>query len=372
MLQPYSESIFDLRSRYGKVFPSLFKFDQKEALKTKNQMLQDQSKIFKIAYEVNILPSMDEDTEAGRIMDALAKSNELELFKSQLVRDVISFKWDMFAGRIHKFGAFLHAAYAVCLFCYVKYTFVVMEPIVAEGMIPKHAMKENHQDYKRYIDQFHIEDNKDFVDQNIYPPASPALMIAQAVLLMYPLFYELGQLCKGIGAYFASGDNVVDMFHVTMGFLTVYTQWQLGTWSIVSRTVLILTIWVTMLKTFSMMRVILSYSYIVTMLREVTYDLRVFMSFFVILIFCLSMIFDIIAQNHSDEYLKISPYVGNLISTLRLSLGDFDFSLLDDQEQVLVRLTFWVVWLVSVLYSSLIFLNFIIAEVSNSYAKVRE
>jgi len=33
---------------------------------------------------------------------------------------------------------------------------------------------------------------------------------------------------------------------------------------------------------------------------------------------------------------------------------------------------FWVIWLIMVLFSSLIFLNFIIAEVSNSYQGVKE
>ena len=33
---------------------------------------------------------------------------------------------------------------------------------------------------------------------------------------------------------------------------------------------------------------------------------------------------------------------------------------------------FWAVWLFSVIFSSLVFLNFIIAEVSNSYTKVKD
>lgn len=192
------------------------------------------------------------------------------------------------------------------------------------------------------------------------------------VSLLYPLAYEMGQLCKGCRQYFSTSKNLVDFLHVFMGYATIYTQWDLGTWHIASRAILILTICVTMLKTFEIMRVLLSYSYIVTMLREVTYDLRVFMSFFVILIISLSAVFDVIKLNDSPEYLRISPFVGNIIATLRLSLGDFDFSLLDNQQQVLVRVLFWAVWLFAVIFSSLVFLNFIIAEVSNSYTKVKE
>ena len=95
---------------------------------------------------------MDETTEAGRLMDALATSDELALFKTPLVRDLISFKWQRYAARIHRVQAFIHLLYVIVLFGYVKYTFIMNQPIIAEGMIPTHAMKENHQDYKRYID----------------------------------------------------------------------------------------------------------------------------------------------------------------------------------------------------------------------------
>ena len=38
----------------------------------------------------------------------------------------------------------------------------------------------------------------------------------------------------------------------------------------------------------------------------------------------------------------------------------------------MMNIVFWVVWILMVAFSSLIFLNFIIAEVSNSYAKCSE
>jgi hypothetical protein len=87
-----------------------------------------------------------------------------------------------------------------------------------------------------------------------------------------------------------------------------------------------------MLKTFFFMRIVKSFSYIVTMIFSVVGDLKVFLLFFVILIVMCSMIFDIIAINKSPEYAFIGPYMGNMMSTLRLSLGDFDFGALTDKE----------------------------------------
>ena len=71
------------------------------------------------------------------------------------------------------------------------------------------------------------------------------------------------------------------------------------------------------------------------------------------------------------EYSHIGLFLGYIISTFRMSLGDFDF-------EASMRLTpwenymFWFYWFLTVLVSCIIFLNFLIAEVSSSYEKVME
>ena len=84
---------------------------------------------------------------------------------------------------------------------------------------------------------------------------------------------------------------------------------------------------------------------------------------------------DNFAEEESDypgeEYKYTGLFIGNIISTLRMSLGDFDFdasTLLEKQE----NLIFWLVWLLIVVITCIIFLNFIIAEASASYEKVSE
>lgn len=102
-------------------------------------------------------------------------------------------------------------------------------------------------------------------------------------------------------------------------------------------------------------------------------DLRAFLTFYIILIVMCSLIFDVIAVNPAGEYEKIGPFAGNLFATLRLSLGDFDFGVLAETDakkgalDVNQHLLYWIIWLCLVVFSALIFLNFIIAEVSNSY-----
>jgi len=72
-----------------------------------------------------------------------------------------------------------------------------------------------------------------------------------------------------------------------------------------------------------------------------------------------------------EEYKNTGLLIGNFLYTLRMSLGDFDFSastLLPQPENII----FWLVWYLVVIVTCIIFLNFIIAEASNSYTNVSE
>lgn len=59
----------------------------------------------------------------------------------------------------------------------------------------------------------------------------------------------------------------------------------------------------------------------------------------------------------------------NVLTILRFSLGDFDFGATEYLNQF-ERTVFWIVWAFIVLMTCVVFLNFIIAEVSESYQKV--
>ena len=86
-----------------------------------------------------------------------------------------------------------------------------------------------------------------------------------------------------------------------------------------------------------------------------------------------SLIFDVIQKNNeAGEYEKIGFFAGGILTTLRLSLGDFDFNFIEKNElDNKTHILFWILWFMMVVFSSLIFLNFIIAEVCNSYSEVR-
>lgn len=47
--------------------------------------------MFKIKYQLNILPSVSEDM--GQLMGAIQDSDELAIFDTDLVKDLIDYKW---------------------------------------------------------------------------------------------------------------------------------------------------------------------------------------------------------------------------------------------------------------------------------------
>ena len=76
-----------------------------------------------------------------------------------------------------------------------------------------------------------------------------------------------------------------------------------------------------------------------------------------------------LSQYPGYEYKNVNEFIKNILIILRFSLGDFDFSAtnhLNDFE----RTVFWITWVIIVLITCVVFLNFIIAEVSESYQTV--
>ena len=153
------------------------------------------------------------------------------------------------------------------------------------------------------------------------------------------------------------------------------------------------------IKTFFFLRIFNDLSYIVTMINQVVYDLRVFLLFYQILIVLFSMIFAVLGVGNqniegselkahaewvdslefdwqkpmnfpNEEYEQIGIFWGNILSTFRASLADFDFeasTYLSPKENYL----YWIVWVFSTSATCVVFLNFIIAEASASYQSVK-
>ena len=73
------------------------------------------------------------------------------------------------------------------------------------------------------------------------------------------------------------------------------------------------------------------------------------------------------------EYQYTGLHIGTIISTLRIIIGDFaaidtSASLSDTADNYM----FWICWIFIMAATAIVFLNFIVAEASASYAKVMD
>ena len=60
----------------------------------------------------------------GPIIEALSKSDELAMFQTNLVKDLIEYKWNSFAFYYHLFGAISHLIKQIALILYINYVYL--------------------------------------------------------------------------------------------------------------------------------------------------------------------------------------------------------------------------------------------------------
>jgi hypothetical protein len=71
---------------------------------------------------MNYLSSVSE--EDGLLMHAICNSEELDIFKSDLIIDLVDFRWNNVARYVHKTGFCFHLAYIVFFTLYIRDTYL--------------------------------------------------------------------------------------------------------------------------------------------------------------------------------------------------------------------------------------------------------
>ncbi|CDW73620.1 UNKNOWN [Stylonychia lemnae] len=96
-----------------------------------------------------------------------------------------------------------------------------------------------------------------------------------------------------------------------------------------------------------------------------------FHAFFLIFIIQFGLIFTVLFKAAPiEEYEGVSAF-GYYLMIFRIAAGDFATDNYKDQSQYLVILT-WIVWVIAVIALNVVFMNFIIAVISESYEKVMQ
>ena len=124
---------------------------------------------------------------------------------------------------------------------------------------------------------------------------------------------------------------------------------------------------ISFLKLNYFLRLFEGFSFLVSMLRGVFLDLKFFLSFFAFVVITFSLILSVLIPSTSNEYPGTWMF-SFLVIAFRTSLGDFE---IDDYrgDDVEMKELVWFVWLILMIVGNVIFMNFIVAVVSESYEK---
>lgn len=317
-MRAYNGSIFELRKKYSEIF-----FEDHFQVKEDEEEVIDSSKLYKVSYTVNMLPTLGEyvvEEDDGRrvvnegvsLINECIESGQLAIFESENFQHVIKFKWDKFAKNLHLRGCFFHFFYMMTLLIFINKVYI-------------NADSENLRTYQ----------------------------ILLCCGIVYPFWYDTMQLYRsGFKAYFADVANYLDLLYIYGGITNVVLQNVIDQHHFLNKLLMTVILLQQIYKTFFFLRIFDDLSYIVTMIQTVIFDLRVFGLFYSILLLLFSMIFAVIGVGNSnidgefkayieeinerdeidqpenipnEEYENIGLFLGYIISTLRSSLGDFDF-----------------------------------------------
>lgn len=190
MLAPYNSSVFKIRYEYPNVFNRQFTADEKmEAMEDRG--IKSIAKVYKIQYQCNMLTAVS--TEDGDLMRAIADSNELSIFETDLVRDMIDYKWYAYAANMHRFGAVIHIIYVCSLMYYISDVFLRTE---------------------EFDEVTHIR---------ISPPPNADVIKIMCLCLVYPLVYDGTQMAKQGHDYLQDVWNYIDILHISLGYFNCFS-----------------------------------------------------------------------------------------------------------------------------------------------------
>ena len=208
--------------------------------------------------------------------------------------------------------------------------------------------------------------------------------------------FEARHIIKNSKSYFKDLWNLNDLFFVVWFYATLICDWVYGTEDKqglqIIRIMYVVLIVTTFLRFLNLSRVFNRFSFIIQMIFNVIYEIKHFMSLFLLFTVTFAVCVNILgieldpALINNKEGLthdtitadkSENPYYGLLIImqvpmyVLNTSLGTFNcdpFRLLPPVS----RVTMWLLWVVIVFINTIVFMNFLIAVISDVYAQTMQ
>lgn len=145
--------------------------------------------------------------------------------------------------------------------------------------------------------------------------------IALGVGILYPMIYETIQLYQdGPCEYIKDIWNWIDVAYYSFNLCNLVLQFTHGPMNFVTKLAMISMVALLILKTFFFLRIFRNFTPIVIMLKNVIYDFRIFLLLYIILIFIISLVFNVIGVNLSHVQDDLIAYTAANESRRRRNL----------------------------------------------------
>ncbi|CDW80200.1 serine threonine protein kinase [Stylonychia lemnae] len=320
----------------------LSSFDQNSSLAKINYFYKDEIKKYisknthGITHQIEyLLPMIPQSFSDPRFMEVLDKSNNEDLFESELIQIALSFKWEKFAFKFHLISFLQFFIFLITFIVDIYYLVLVGED--------RHF-------YQQLIVKF-----------------------IGAAYIIFLVQYELRTIkVQGFLAYLAEYWNYIDIFLVFLYIASTIVD-LMHIHDGVERLLYSICLIFVFVKFFSYLRIFQGFSFLVQMLRAVFVDLKFFIALYGIVIVLYGLIFTLLMIKADDadlQYQGIS-YFGYFVMSFRASTGDFQVDNFNQLDEIHIVFA-WLIWISSVLFLNIILLNFIIAVISQSYEKIMQ
>eukprot|EP00347_Sterkiella_histriomuscorum_P020584 403337249 len=282
-----------------------------------------------------LLVNMPKTIQSIKFIQNLSQVNDLDIFESECIQVILDYKWETYTN---KFFLMQFTIFILFLIAYVIdiYFFVV-------------------QGSERELSQQLI------------------VKLVCASTLLGSGYYEFILMRKQtLRVYIQESWNVFDLWMILHYFviLIIDVQNRIPEGIVILQGVMLMLVF---LKLCQNLRIFQGFSFQVTMLQAVFYDIKYFILLYAFVIFIYGLIFTLLkikTSEENDDYQGINLF-GYFIMAFRASTGDFQIDQFKElQEEHIIYA--WIMWISAVLFLNIILLNFIIAVISESYEKVMQ
>ncbi|CDW84942.1 wd-40 repeat protein [Stylonychia lemnae] len=282
------------------------------------------------------------------LMKVLSLTEKPEYFENKTIQIIINFKWNKYSQQFYKNRFYVYL--------------IFMASFIFDIFYSTYATQKNQEETE--VSSQEAEDSL----PNIWIKITTKIICS--LVLIYFLIYEIKQIRIQRSEYLNDGWNLFDFSHIlaftTFCILDFISQNQ-------DNLILIkiLVILLSFMKLFFFLRIYDGFSFLVQMMAGVFKDLKYFLIFFIIFILQFGMIFLVLFKaKQIDEYNGVNK-LAYFLMAFRISSGDFQLDDYHSQDDGLVILT-WMIWLIAVMTLNIVFMNFIIAVISESYERVMQ